>query len=239
MTTPVEEKAVPFFDGTQRTQSSDEEGTVFGEAIDRAEHTSHPQTHSRLRVTTTHDGDEAFRHMQSPSQTREQAHRLDDELTMLQIERQVSRATEHRLKDDQSMGKSMHRERSRRTEEPLDDFDVATNPLHERAQLYRPPEHPATNFSKLVKRIHHSSIAVRYFMYITPVLLILLVPLLVGALLPGTQSVAGVKLKWFSVWLVVVWLTLWAGRVSDPHNLPSVMLRLTICRSSQRYSLGL
>jgi hypothetical protein len=27
-------------------------------------------------------------------------------------------------------------------------------------------------------------------------------------------SVGGVELLWFSIWLMIIWLTLWAGRVS-------------------------
>ena len=45
---------------------------------------------------------------------------------------------------------------------------------------------------------------------------LLLIPLLVGVLLPQAQKacVGGVELVWFSVWLQIVWLTLWGGRVA-------------------------
>ena len=49
-----------------------------------------------------------------------------------------------------------------------------------------------------------------------PLVIVLLIPLLVGALAYPNASVGGVRLVWFSVWLEIVWLTLWAGRVSTP-----------------------
>ena len=58
-------------------------------------------------------------------------------------------------------------------------------------------------------------------MYIIPVAGLLLIPLLFGALLYGQdqKTVGGVELLWFSVWLEIVWLTLWAGRVCRLFNL--------------------
>ncbi|KAL8756699.1 MAG: hypothetical protein Q9184_004423, partial [Pyrenodesmia sp. 2 TL-2023] len=76
---------------------------------------------------------------------------------------------------------SMHRSRSR--VEPTDQFDINTNPIHEKTATFRPPENPAGRFAKTFKRIHESSVLIRYFFYIVPVVLIILVPLLLGALL--------------------------------------------------------
>lgn len=150
--------------------------------------------------------------MQSPSQTREQASRLNDDLTVLQIEQGLS--AQDAVQRNQSLNRSMTRQRSRR-EDLVDDFDAATNPLHEQAAKYKPPENPTTSFSKFFKKVHNSSWLVRYFTYITPMVLLILVPLLVGALAFPNASVGGVKLVWFSVWLMIVWLTLWLGRVSS------------------------
>lgn len=44
-------------------------------------------------------------------------------------------------------------------------------------------------------------------------MLILLIPLLLGALLFTNATVGGVELVWFMIWLEIVWLTLWAGRL--------------------------
>lgn len=164
---------------------------------------------------------EQYPDMKSPSQTREKAHRLDDDLRMLQVERQVSAAIEEENSPadgrDPSRTRSVRRERSRR-QEVVDEFDVNTNPIHEKAQVYKPVENPDNNFALLFKKIHNSSFIVRYFTYIVPVVLIILIPLLIGALVHPISrqdpSVGGVRLVWFCVWLEVIWLTLWAGRVS-------------------------
>lgn len=152
--------------------------------------------------------------MQSPSQTREQASRLNDDLTVLQIEQGLS--AQDTLERNQSITRSMTRQRSRR-EDLVDDFDAATNPLHEQAAKYKPPENPTTSFSKFFKKVHNSSWLVRYFTYITPMVLVILVPLLVGALAFEDANVGGVELVWFSIWLMIVWLTLWLGRVSTAN----------------------
>lgn len=195
--------------------NSDEERTVVGDPL-----------HLNVNIPTN-DDERLSRFSKSPSQSREQSHRLDDDLRLLQVERQVSAAIQEDAEGEEAaenennlhktQSASVRRERSKR-EELVDDFDVATNPLHERTQVYRPPENPASAAGKFFKRIHNSSFLIRYFTYITPVTLILLIPLLVGALVPAADDarVGGVELLWFMIWLEIVWLTLWAGRVSPP-----------------------
>ncbi|KAF2754242.1 MS ion channel protein 1 [Pseudovirgaria hyperparasitica] len=147
--------------------------------------------------------------MASPSQNREQEKRLGDDLAMLEIERQISRADNDL---DREHSKSVRRTRSRR-EDPIDEFDAATNPLHERTAIYKPPENPSTNLSKLFKKIHSSVFIVRYFFYILPLAALLLIPVLFGFYLFPDATVGCVELKWFGIWLEIVWLTLWAGRI--------------------------
>lgn len=167
---------------------------------------------NRLRVDTAFDQDTRdMMAMRSPSAAREQSLRLEDDLALLQAERVASASTKDDA--DNEGGKStLSRTRSRRSEN-VDEFDEATNPLHEKAAVYNPPEAPNTKLSVFVKRLHGSSFIVRYFTYIVPVVLLLLIPLLVGALAFPDANVGGVELVWFSVWLEIVWLTLWAGRV--------------------------
>ena len=248
MTTPTEERGPPIYQAHHINKgSSDEEGTIIGDdhEHDLYEQRSHEQqapeqttgrrasranNHLHLNVNNFNprDDDSISRFSKSPSQSREQAHRLDDDLRLLQVERQVDakieedrageQAAEYGSPIEKTQSSSVRRERSKR-EELVDDFDVATNPLHERAQIYKPPENPSSGVSRFFKRVHNSSFIVRYITYITPVVLILLIPLLVGALVPGINGdngahVGGVRLLWFMVWLEIVWLTLWLGRVS-------------------------
>lgn len=148
----------------------------------------------------------------SVSQQREASRRLEDDLEMLRAERVVSNA-EKSNQDSMGRSKSMNRSRSRTNAEPIDDFDVGTTPIHEKTKVYQPPENPSTNFAKVFKKIHNSSFLVRYFFYISPLTILLLIPMLFGLLLFKQANVGGVKLFWFGIWLEVVWLTLWAGRV--------------------------
>lgn len=221
MTTPADERPEPTYNMHTNThipppvphqRSSDDDGTFVGEEMSQHEVNTMPTGRNRagshLTVATEHLG--TTKSMQSPSQTREQASRLDDELAMLQIERQISNA--EGIGREHSMSRSMRRERSRR-DEPIDEFDAATNPLHEKAALYKPPENPTTKFSKFFKKVHNSIWIIRYFIYIIPVALIILIPLLIGALVFPSANVGGVYLRWFCIWLEIVWLTLWAGRI--------------------------
>ncbi|KAK2797834.1 hypothetical protein FQN50_009039 [Emmonsiellopsis sp. PD_5] len=148
----------------------------------------------------------------SPSQSREIAHRIDDELAMMEAERVVSIDERGGMNEKSGGSMSIQRTRSRRSE-PVDEFEAATNPLHEQAAIFNPPENPSTNLARFFKRVHESSFLVRYFTYITPLVLVLLIPLLVGACAYPDAHVGGVQLLWFSVWLEIVWLTLWAGRI--------------------------
>jgi hypothetical protein len=175
-----------------------------------------PRSGTHLTVETQYEYP-SDRKLQSPSQSREKASRLDDDLALLQIERDINDL--EALNRGASQTRSMTRVRSRR-DEPVDDFDAATNPLHEQAARYKPPENPTTSFSKFFKKIHSKSWVVRYFTYITPMVIILLIPIMIGFFVfPGSADVGGVHLSWFGIWLMIVWLTLWAGRVSFTHML--------------------
>ena len=208
MTTPVDELPEPRFDPNHlgTSQSSDEENTFVGDKVERAA--------NHLALSTSNDSQENFYSQPSPSQTRAQESQLDDDLTLLHAERVVSHAREGRLGIPLDPSASVSRSKSRRSDN-VDEFDIATNPVHEKTAVYRPPDRPKTTLAKLFKKIHNSSSLIRYFTYITPVVIILLVPLLLGALVFRDATVGGVQLIWFSVWLELVWLTLWAGRVTQ------------------------
>ena len=216
MTTPVDELPEPRFDpnylGT--SQSSDEENTFVGD--DKAERAT-----NHLVLSTSNDSQQYLYSQPSPSQTRAQESQLDDDLTLLHAERVVSHAREGRLGVSLDPSASVSRSKSRRSDN-VDEFDIATNPVHEKTAVYRPPDRPKTTLAKLFKKIHNSSSLIRYFTYITPVVIVLLVPLLLGALVFKDATVGGVQLLWFSVWLELVWLTLWAGSVIQVSQ-PSVL----------------
>ncbi|KAL9637071.1 MAG: hypothetical protein Q9164_002425 [Protoblastenia rupestris] len=201
MSTPIHELpppkyAQPSHANNGHSTDSDDEGTLSNEH-DRPDRPNH-------------DGQAYLGGKMSESQSREDEHRLEDDLAMLQAERVVSRSQSHQTG---GLSRSMSVRRSRSRPEPVDQFDVNTNPIHEKASTFRPPENPTGHVAKTFKKIHDSSFLVRYFFYIIPVVLIILIPLLIGALLFKRATVGGVRLLWFCVWLEIVWLTLWGARI--------------------------
>lgn len=239
-------------DNNNNERLSDEEGTVIGDhngptrsgskdgsnknayVEDDPDFVPRPfgrqdRSFSHLTVQTAHDyhhGDQ-LRSVASPSQSREQSSRLGDDLQMLKIEREIDRVTEQEAVEALTLGRS----RSRR-DDTVDEFDIATNPIHEKTAVYKPPADPVGKFSKVVKKIHQSSFVIRWATYITPVVLILLIPLLIGALVSPAKAatVGGVELLWFMIWLEIVWLTLWAGRVRT--DLPTTRSSVLLTKSS-------
>lgn len=174
---------------------------------DHQVHDSSDISHGSYLKAKTPDGHDASS-LRSRYSTRETNTRLGDDLAVMEAERVVSQSTH-----DAQSKKSRDHHSTRSRQSAVDEFDEATNPLHERAALYQPPEKPTTKVARFVKKLHESSFVVRYLTYIVPLVVILLVPLLVGALAFPEANVGGVSLLWFSVWLEILWLTAWAGRV--------------------------
>lgn len=225
MSTPTHEKeqySFPDFEPnlptnqTQESPSVDEDGTLH--EMEDGRYGNKDDGH--LQLTTSYaDGPDDInqarsRSPMSPAVQRERSRRLEDDLEMLRAERVVSDADKASQETTIGRSKSMARTRSRTAAEPVDDFDVDTTPIHEKTKVYQPPAHPTTKFAKLFKKIHESSFVVRWFTYITPITLLLLIPIMLGIFRFETASVGGVELLWFGIWLEIVWLTLWAGRVS-------------------------
>ncbi|KAJ5117984.1 hypothetical protein N7526_011007 [Penicillium atrosanguineum] len=173
MSSPVEERKAFHL---QEQKERDAEDTSPSDDTYVTER--NPRDHLKVDTSYEIDEDEEQRAMRTPSARREQATRLEDDLLLLQAERVASRSTQGEVGDGEHH--SISRVRSRR--EPVDEFDEATNPLHEKAAAYKPPESPNTKLSAFVKTLHQSSFIVRYVTYIVPVVVIILVPLLVGAL---------------------------------------------------------
>ena len=197
-------------DGTLQGEGVDEDGTLQGEGVDEIDH-------NHLRVTTSYlNGDDHIERIRSrspmsPAAQRQQSQRLTDDLELLKAERVVSSA--ERSQDALGRSRSMGRSRSRTNNEPVDDFDVDTTPIHEKTKVFQPPANPTTKFARFFKKVHQKSWAVRWIVYITPLTLLLLIPLLLGLLEFKQTTVGGVELFWFGIWLEIVWLTLWLARV--------------------------
>jgi hypothetical protein len=104
--------------------------------------------------TTVSDDLNPHRHV-SQSRKREESHRLDDDLELLKAERVVTNASATGL--DRSRSRR-HRSRSRVSEvvDPVDDFDIATNPVHDNGKgVWRPPEKPQNGFAQFMKTVSY------------------------------------------------------------------------------------
>ncbi|KXJ93241.1 Mechanosensitive ion channel-domain-containing protein [Microdochium bolleyi] len=140
--------------------------------------------------------------------SREQAMRLNDDLTLLQAERAVSD------QEGSDLRRSVSRVRSAQHEED----DVFNQPAPEKAPpgLVTEPENRA---HKIVDGVKGLPRFVRYFFYCLPVGLILLIPVLLGYFQRVRRQETiigghgGVPLLWFGIWLEIVWLSLWASRI--------------------------
>lgn len=206
MSTPIDERDAPKYREEKDDTPTED---IFSGLDDDTYVNSGSGDGNHLKIDpSSASGDAPLR---SASSAREQSSRLEDDLVLLEAERVASRSSREDKDGDQKSNSDRSRSRRR-----VDEFDEATNPLHERAALYNPPEAPSTSFSKFIKKLHHSSVLVRYFTYIVPLVLLLLIPLLLGLLVYPKANVGGVQLLWFAVWLEIVWLTLWAGRVRAP-----------------------
>ncbi|ORY79418.1 Mechanosensitive ion channel-domain-containing protein [Protomyces lactucae-debilis] len=162
----------------------------------------------------------------SNKQSRTQQYAEQDAENIRAAERDASRMAASRVRTG-SMRPNNHGDLEKHQEDDNDDtlhehdgdsFDArADRPAHmPMSSRMRPAKRPLTALGKIFSWIHNFSTVTRWFLYITPVALILLIPILVGALkrtVDGQRlSVAGVDLEWFAIWWMIIWLTLWAGK---------------------------
>ncbi|KAI1391415.1 uncharacterized protein F4822DRAFT_396667 [Hypoxylon trugodes] len=143
----------------------------------------------------------------SEVESRDQATRLVDDLTLLQAEQAVSNRESIELRRAHSKSRS---------HEPVKE-DVFNQPA-QAPTIGLTPE-PPNHLNKVFRGIKGLPRMVRYFLYCLPATAILLIPILLGKFLPQDQQAViggpgGVQLMWFGIWLEVVWLSLWAARIA-------------------------
>jgi hypothetical protein len=124
MSTPIHEILEPTY---PVTESSSDSGTRTAGSPLREEQPSSP-----------------------PPSRREENYRLEDDLELLRAERVVSRASNH----TRDISRSRSKRHGSRTREPVDDFDITTNPVHDSGKgVWRPPERPTTKVAKFLKAV--------------------------------------------------------------------------------------
>lgn len=167
--------------------------------IDEKKHSAPSlDTSNTLAPHDTHDSNVLL----SPSSQRADANRLNDDLELLRIERQVS-------KDEELANHARNRVHNA---EPEDAFNPANHSETMRHDAEKDPNAKLLQFWVFLKKFPRS---VRYVLYLIPGAALLLVPVLLGALAFNTsdRAVGGVKIMWFGIWLEIVWCTLWASRM--------------------------
>ncbi|ORY58493.1 Mechanosensitive ion channel-domain-containing protein [Pseudomassariella vexata] len=153
----------------------------------------------------------------SAGETRQEQYRLNDEMQFLAIERAISNQEEAEKSGRSGKSHSMRlaRTRSRMRSTDEDAFNAPEpTPTFETPMMAE----PETKVAKAFLGVKKLPRAIRYILYATPVALVLLVPVFLGLFTPLGEQAAiggdgGVQLKWFGIWLEIVWLSLWAGRV--------------------------
>ncbi|KAF3056352.1 hypothetical protein GL218_06555 [Daldinia childiae] len=163
---------------------------------ERSQHLQVPAESGRMSVDHAHLSD---------TESRDQATRLVDDLTLLQAEQAVS----HRESNDLRRAYSKSR-----SHEPEGE-DVFNQP----AQSSTIPLENPNQLNKVFKEIKGLPRILRYFLYSLPNAIILLIPVLLGRFIPKDQQTViggpgGEDLMWFGIWLEVVWLSLWAARIA-------------------------
>ena len=70
-----------------------------------------------------------------------------------------------------------------------------------------------TRLGHIYRGILNSSILIRYLVYITPLAVLIAIPIIVGATGARYATIGGVKMYWFFAWIEVVWLSLWVSKI--------------------------
>lgn len=66
---------------------------------------------------------------------------------------------------------------------------------------------------RMYRAVRNSSLLVRYFIYITPIAVLLAIPIIVGSTVARYATIGGVAMYWFFAWLEVVWFSLWVSKI--------------------------
>ncbi|XXH00512.1 hypothetical protein Hte_006858 [Hypoxylon texense] len=143
----------------------------------------------------------------SETDSRDQATRLVDDLTLLQAEQAVSHRESTELRRAHSKARS---------HEPVSQ-DVFNQPTQTPTIGTTPP--PPNKLNKVFRNIKGLPRILRYLFYSIPVAAFLLIPVILGAVRPQSEQAViggpgGEQLMWFGIWLEVVWLSLWAARIT-------------------------
>jgi small-conductance mechanosensitive channel len=104
---------------------------------------------------------------------------------------------------------------------------------------YDGEEDTITAMGRIYKKILDFSIITRYLLYVAPLAILLAVPIIVGGPpITHNPTIGRVRLRWFFIWIEIVWCSLWASKIVA-HFLPYVFQLLVGVVNSgiRKYSL--
>ncbi|KAF7588440.1 hypothetical protein BBP40_005704 [Aspergillus hancockii] len=101
-----------------------------------------------------------------------------------------------------------------------------------------PEDGTLTRMGRIYQAIFNFSIVTRYLIYVTPLALLIAIPIIVGATVRQDTRIGGVPLHWFFTWIEVVWLSLWASKLAA-HFLPYLFQFLVgiVSSGTRKYAL--
>ncbi|THC92856.1 hypothetical protein EYZ11_007669 [Aspergillus tanneri] len=101
-----------------------------------------------------------------------------------------------------------------------------------------PEDGTLTKMGYFYQKVLNFSIITRYLIYVTPLALLIAIPIIVGASVAPDATIADVPVHWFFTWIEVVWLGLWVAKLAA-HFLPYVFQFLCgiVSSGTRKYSL--
>lgn len=105
-------------------------------------------------------------------------------------------------------------------------------------QLEAAEDGTLTRMGKFYNAILNFSVITRYFIYVSPLALLIAIPIIVGATVAQTAEIGGVRIVWFFTWVEIVWLSLWVSKIVA-HYIPFVFQFLCgiISSGTRKYAL--
>jgi hypothetical protein len=99
-------------------------------------------------------------------------------------------------------------------------------------------EAAVTGMGKIYSKIVNFSVVTRYFVYVFPIGALLAVPIAIGATVAHDTQVAGVRLFFLSLWLEIVWLSIWVSKLVA-KAIPGVFIFLcgVVSSGTRKYAL--
>lgn len=104
--------------------------------------------------------------------------------------------------------------------------------------LQEEEEDTLNRMGRIYEAILNFSVVTRYLIYVSPLALVIAVPIIVGATVAQDAKIGGVKIVWFFTWIEVVWLSLWVSKIAA-HFLPFVFQFLVgiVSSGTRKYAL--